>query len=355
MAKKQTLKTRGDDLSTGFTRRPTLVAVKPHTYASEDEQDAENTHLYGDSAGDAEDAAVEFGGTVADDESKPVAKEQGQWTRSEDSITTYLRQVCRTTLLRADQEKELARAAKAGDKCAQRLFIQSNLRLVVSVARKYVEKGLSLQDLIQEGNIGLMKAVDRFDPDKGYRFSTYATWWIRQAITRAIADKGSTIRLPVHMHELAHKLSKQVKLLTLQYGRQPSIPELAVALGVTEGKVADVLDATRKHTVSFDVRREDSDNDMLDFIPDESSHQPELIATEHLMRRDVDAMLMKLTEVERDVVKLRYGLGGAEPQTLDDVARVLGMSRERARQLEIKSLRKLRASESVKTMKAYLN
>lgn len=272
---------------------------------------------------------------------------------SEDSIASFLREVARHKLLTASEETRLAKALQAGDQTAKQKIIQANLRLVVSIARKYKDKGLSFQDLIQEGSIGLIRATDKFDPDKGFRFSTYATWWIRQGITRALADKSATIRVPVHMYERYSRMSKTVKILLEKLGRKPTLSEIAEASGLEVKQIEAVL-ASKKQMVSLDTKYEDTDLDLADYLAAPDSYEPEVQATGHLIKSDLSKVLSTLSSQEQDVLSLRFGLQTDNPLSLEQAGRHLGMSHERVRQIEIKALKKLRRSPATMAMRSYL-
>ena len=259
-----------------------------------------------------------------------------------DPLRLYLREIAEAPLLTPEEEVELAKRIKAGDMEALQRFVRANLRLVVSIAKRYVGRGLSLLDLIQEGNIGLMRAVEKFDWRRGYRFSTYATWWIRQAITRAIADQGRTIRLPVHMTDSITRYHRVVTQLAQELGRQPRPEEIAEALSVQPEKIAQIVRAAQR-TVSLDRPLSEEDETSLgDLIADEVSETPYEAASESMLKRDVAAALDTLTPREKLVLQLRFGLGHTHQHTLAEVGEQLQISRERVRQIENEALQKLR-------------
>lgn len=272
-----------------------------------------------------------------------------------DSLKLYLKEIGKHELLSFEEEQELAKRAKSGDSVAKRELANHNLRLVVSIAKKYLRKGLSMQDLIQEGNMGLLKAVDRFDPHKGYRFSTYATWWIRQAITRAIADKSRLIRLPVHMNELLIKAKRAIRELNLELGRPPSLEEISERLKVDKKKVKLVLASSRK-LLSLDAKvGTEYDSTFGDLIEDNVIPLPTESTAKELLKEDVQLILKNLNEQERAVVEMRFGINGAKPKSLTKIGDVLGVSKERARQIELKAFRKLRNNSKTMALKSYLS
>ena len=259
-----------------------------------------------------------------------------------DPIRLYLREIAETPLLTAEEEVELAKRIEEGDMDALQRFVRANLRLVVSIAKRYIGRGLSMLDLIQEGNIGLMRAVDKYDWRRGFRFSTYATWWIRQAITRAISDQGRTIRLPVHMTDSITRYRRTVAQLNQEFGRPPQPEEIAEAMSVAPEKVEQIMRAAHR-TISLDKPVGEEDEASLgDLIADMVSKAPEQVAEESMLERDVAKVLETLNPRERLVLQLRFGLGNGTPHTLAEVGEYLDISRERVRQIENEALRKLR-------------
>jgi len=298
-----------------------------------------------------------------------------------DSVQHYLQEIGRVSLLSASEEVELAERIERGKAAMRRLqsteemspqlrmalrsdvisgeearrhLIQANLRLVVSIAKKYVGRGLSLLDLIQEGNIGLMRAVEKFDYHKGNRFSTYATWWIRQAVTRAIAEQGRTIRLPVHMSESVGQVKRTSERLAQALERQPTAEEIAIALGQSVDRIERVLEASRRPVSLETPVGEDGEHTLGDFLQDDDLTTPAEFASRQLLRRDLAAALEHLTDRERRIIDLRYGLVDGQRRTLEEVGKVLGMTRERARQIEAEALRRLRAPDVGLHLRDYL-
>ena len=273
---------------------------------------------------------------------------------TEDPVRMYLKEIGNVPLLTTEQEVELAKRVEAGDEEAKKQLTEANLRLVVSIAKKYVGRGMPFLDLIQEGNMGLMKAVDKFDYTKGYKFSTYATWWIRQAITRGIADTGRTIRVPVHMVETINKTLRMTRTLLQELGREPTPEEVAERLNVSVSRVREVLKISRD-PVSLDTPiGEEDDSHLGDFIEDDSALSPADSAAFSMLRAELATALESLTDRERQVVKLRFGLEDERARTLEEVGKEFNVTRERIRQIEAKALRKLRHPSRSKRLKDFL-
>jgi RNA polymerase primary sigma factor len=260
-----------------------------------------------------------------------------------DSLRLYLRSIGRVHLLTAEQEVQLARRIERGDMAAKQQMIEANLRLVVSIAKAYLGRGLTFLDLIQEGSMGLIRAVEKFDYRRGYKFSTYATWWIRQAVTRAIADKGRTIRIPVHMVEKLNKVVHVERQLVQQLGREPSPEEIAAELETTVREVRDVLRMAQQPISLEKPVGEEEDSELGDFVEDQTSESPFELAAEHLRRENLRRALAALPEREREVIEMRFGLTGERPYTLEEVGRAFNVTRERIRQIENHTLKKLEA------------
>src|SRR5574344_314319 len=272
-----------------------------------------------------------------------------------DPVRMYLKEIGRISLLSPDDEMKLSIRVANGDEDAKRILAESNLRLVVSIAKRYVGRGLLFLDLIQEGNIGLMKAVDKFDYDKGYKFSTYATWWIRQAITRALADQARTIRVPVHMVETINKMSRVQRQLTLELNREPSEEEIAKKMGVGVDKVREVLKISQEPVSLETPIGEEDDSHLGDFIKDERSMSPEEYTIHEVLKDEISDVLLTLTEREEQVLRLRFGLIDGTSHTLEEVGKRFNVTRERIRQIEAKALRKLRHPSRAKKLKDFLS
>ena len=271
-----------------------------------------------------------------------------------DPVRMYLKEIGRINLLTSDEEFEYAQLAEQGDEYAKKMLAESNLRLVVSIAKRYVGRGMLFLDLIQEGNIGLMKAVDKFDPSKGYKFSTYATWWIRQAITRAIADQARTIRIPVHMVETINKLARVQRQLTQELNREPTEEEIAKKVGISVDKVREVYKISQDPVSLETPIGEEDDSHLGDFIKDERTMSPEEYATIEMLKEELSGVLLTLTEREEKVLRLRFGLDDGQCRTLEEVGQVFNVTRERIRQIEAKALRKLRHPSRSRKLKDFL-
>ncbi len=274
---------------------------------------------------------------------------------SDDSVRMYLREIGRIPLLTADDEIRLAKRIEKGDKVAKKKLAEANLRLVVSIAKKYIGRGLSLLDLIQEGNTGLLRAVEKFDYRKGYKFSTYATWWVRQAITRAIADQARTIRIPVHMIETINKLIRVQRQLVQDLGREPLPEEIAAEMGIEVDKVEHILKISQE-TVSLEAPvGEEEDSKLADFIEDKESISPEESAIYQLLKDHVSESLAILSPREQKILRMRFGLDDGKSHTLEEVGQEFGVTRERIRQIEAKALQKLKKHNTAQNLKDYLD
>ncbi|HNB18366.1 MAG TPA: sigma-70 family RNA polymerase sigma factor [Candidatus Obscuribacter sp.] len=304
---------------------------------------------------DLQEPAVIFEDQQLDeDDEKPEARGRLISTPGEDPVQFYLRSIGRISLVNAREEIELARRIQMGDALAKHKLVQANLRLVVSIAKKYQNRGLPLLDLIQEGNLGLIRAAEKFDAERGYKFSTYATWWVRQGITRAIADKSRTIRVPVHMVETINNLRKATRKLSQDLDRRPTLEELAKEMGTTIEKVRDILAANRSPLSLDTPYGEEDDNSLAEVVEDELRQGPEASASQNLMSQDIRGVLSMLTPREREIIILRFGLNDGKPRTLEQVGKLVGITRERTRQIEIKALRFLRQSDAGAQLKDYL-
>ena len=273
----------------------------------------------------------------------------------DDPVKTYLKEIGQVPLLTAEQETELARAAQAGDEDARRHLSEANLRLVVSVAKRYAGRGLPFLDLIQEGNLGLMKAAEKFEPERGFKFSTYATWWIRQSITRAIADQGRTIRIPVHLVESINRVKKTASDLLRKNGREPTVEEIAVRLDMEPARVRELLQLAQDPISLETPVGEEEDAHLEDFIQDEEAGVPVDEAGRQLLRRELFSVLKSLTPREERVIALRFGLEDGRARTLEELGKEFNVTRERVRQIEAKALRKLRHPSRAKRLRDYLD
>ncbi len=301
-----------------------------------------------DGGDDASDGGVDLEAILQD---STIAKE----LTINDPVRMYLKEIGKISLLSLEQENEISARIAAGDEEAKNILAESNLRLVVSIAKRYVGRGMLFLDLIQEGNIGLMKAVEKFDANKGYKFSTYATWWIRQAITRAIADQARTIRVPVHMVETINKLSRYQRQLTLELNREPTDEELAKKMNLSVDKVREVIKIAQEPVSLETPIGEEDDSHLGDFVKDERSMSPEEFTIHELLKDEISSVLLTLTEREEQVLRLRFGLDDGSCKTLEEVGQMFGVTRERIRQIEAKALRKLRHPSRSRKLKDFLN
>jgi RNA polymerase primary sigma factor len=273
----------------------------------------------------------------------------------DDSVRLHLREIGKIPLLSPEEELALAKRVKAGSKDAKDKMAEANLRLVVSIAKRYVGRGLDLLDLIQEGNTGLLRAVEKFDPDKGFKFSTYATWWIRQAITRAIADQARTIRIPVHMVETINKLLRTQRRLTQELNREPTNEEIAKEMEIDVDKVEHIMKIKQDiSSLDASIRDDEEESVLADFIEDEDTVSPEESATGQLLKEQVKNMLSALTEREQKIIKLRFGLEDGKQHTLEEVGQEFSVTRERIRQIEAKALAKLRKHRDARKLHDYI-
>ena len=303
---------------------------------------------------DPDAAALEEEETEANDTSlDPVDLLEGVGT--EDPVRMYLKEIGTVQLLSPEEEYTLAIRKQQGDEEAKQRLIEAKLRLVVSIAKRYTGRGMSFLDLVQEGNLGLIKGVEKFDPEKGFKLSTYATWWIRQSVTRALADQARTIRVPVHMVETINKLSKMQRKLTLELGYEPSIKELAERLDMTEQKVQEIMQIAREPASLETPIGEEDDSNLGDFVADTNVVSPEGNVETVMLREHISTLLQDLKERERQVIILRFGLEDGHPRTLEEVGKEFNVTRERIRQIEAKALRKLRNPVRSKRIRDFLN
>ena len=273
---------------------------------------------------------------------------------TEDPVRMYLKEIGTVALLSGEEELELAKRKQDGDEYAKQKLIEANLRLVVSIAKRYTGRGMSFLDLVQEGNLGLIKGVEKFDYTKGFKLSTYATWWIRQSVTRALADQARTIRVPVHMVETINKMSKMQRKLTLELGYEPTVAELAQALDMTEEKVMEIMQIAREPASLETPIGEEDDSNLGDFVADANVVSPEGNVESVMLREHIDSLLSELKERERQVILLRFGLEDGHPRTLEEVGKEFKVTRERIRQIEAKALRKLRNPVRSKRIRDFL-
>lgn len=296
----------------------------------------------------------------ADDETEEVdfSAAETKGAMIDDPVRMYLREIGRIPLLNAEQEIELARKiAEGGEKGARakQKLVQANLRLVVSIAKKYVGRGMLFLDLIQEGNLGLIRAAEKFDHERGYKFSTYATWWIRQAITRAIADQARTIRIPVHMVETINKLKKMTRKLAQELSRKPTEEELAASMSITVPKLREIIKVAQEPLSLETPIGKEEDSRLGDFIEDREAEAPAHAVAHELLREDLTEVLSSLSPRERDVLRLRFGLDDGRQRTLEEVGQLFGVTRERIRQIEAKALRKLRHPNRSRRLREYID
>ena len=281
--------------------------------------------------------------------------ETSEETGMTDPVRMYLKEIGKIDLLTSEEEMELAKQIAAGDEEAKKRMVEANLRLVVSVAKHYLGRGMSLLDLIQEGNMGLLKAVEKFDYSKGYKFSTYATWWIRQSITRAVADQARTIRIPVHMVETINRVSRVSRALVQELGREPTLSEISRELGISEDKISEVMKIAQDPVSLETPVGEEDDSHLGDFIPDGDAQEPAESASYNMLRQQLSEVMRTLSPRECKVLRLRFGLEDGRAHTLEEVGKEFDVTRERVRQIEAKALRKLRHPSRSKILKDFLN
>ena len=315
-----------------------------------------------------EDNGIAFGSDLSNEEMNEIEHEVEKFGAGEnmerileqeglaidDPVRLYLKEIGKVPLLTGDKEKELAERMMAGDESAKTELVEANLRLVVSIAKRYVGRGMFFLDLIQEGNLGLMKAVDKFDYTKGYKFSTYATWWIRQAITRAIADQARTIRIPVHMVETIHKVSRYSRQLLQEYGREATAEEIGEKMGMSAEKVREIMKIAQDPVSLETPIGEEEDSHLGDFIPDDDTPSPAEATSTNILREELERQLHTLTPREEHVIKLRFGLYDGRTRTLEEVGKEFDITRERIRQIEAKALRKLRHPSRARHLQGFM-
>jgi len=330
---------------------PANIDTLDHVYAELAENDVELVAA-------AEPDSKEINDAWATEEEEPEIAAPGTSYLddiSDDSVRLYLREIGKIPLLTAPEELALAKKVVTGDKRAKDAMAEANMRLVVSIAKRYVGRGLDLLDLIQEGNTGLLRAVEKFDPERGFKFSTYATWWIRQAITRAIADQARTIRIPVHMVETINKLLRTQRRLTQELNREPTNEEIAAALEIDVDKVEHIMKIKQDiSSLDASVRDDEEDSVLGDFIEDEDTKTPTESASEQLLKEQVKQILSTLTDREQKILRLRFGLDDGKSHTLEEVGQEFSVTRERIRQIEAKALAKLRKNKDTRKLHEYL-
>ncbi|MCR5538673.1 MAG: RNA polymerase sigma factor RpoD [Lachnospiraceae bacterium] len=320
-----------------------------------DDLDPDENDLLDDDLDDDLDAEEDLDADGASGDSRDAdAVEILENIGTEDPVRMYLKEIGTVPLLTAEEEVELAKRKAEGDQEAKDKLIEANLRLVVSIAKRYTGRGMSFLDLVQEGNLGLIKGVEKFDYTRGYKLSTYATWWIRQSVTRALADQARTIRVPVHMVETINKMSKMQRKLTLELGYEPSIAELAQALEITEEKAMEIMQIAREPASLETPIGEEDDSNLGDFVADQNAVTPEGNVEQVMLREHIETLLDDLKDRERAVIVLRFGLEDGHPRTLEEVGKEFNVTRERIRQIEAKALRKLRNPVRSKRIKDFL-
>ena len=335
-----------DDIYDALMTRGIEIISETENDFDEDLLLSDDADLHGELTGDPE--------LVMDEEDIDLEASIPKGIAVDDPVRMYLKEIGKVPLLSADEEIELAQRMEQGDEEAKKRLCEANLRLVVSIAKRYVGRGMLFLDLIQEGNLGLIKAVDKFDYRKGYKFSTYATWWIRQAITRSIADQARTIRIPVHMVETINKLIRVSRQLLQTYGREPSPEEIAVEMGLSVDKVREIQKIAQEPVSLETPIGEEEDSHLGDFIPDDDVPAPAEAAAFSMLKEQLVEVLDTLTEREQKVLKLRFGLEDGRARTLEEVGKEFDVTRERIRQIEAKALRKLRHPSRSKKLKDYL-
>ena len=329
---------------------PANIDTLDHLYAELAENDIELIPVSEPDTKDINDAWA-----VEEEEAEVVPDTSYLDDISDDSVRLYLREIGKIPLLTAVEELALAKKVVSGDKRAKDAMAEANMRLVVSIAKRYVGRGLDLLDLIQEGNTGLLRAVEKFDPERGFKFSTYATWWIRQAITRAIADQARTIRIPVHMVETINKLLRTQRRLTQELNREPTNEEIAAAMEMDVDKVEHIMKIKQDiSSLDASVRDDEEDSVLGDFIEDEDTKTPTESASEQLLKEQVKQILSSLTEREQKILRLRFGLDDGKSHTLEEVGQEFSVTRERIRQIEAKALAKLRKNKDTRKLHEYL-
>ncbi|MBQ9921869.1 MAG: RNA polymerase sigma factor RpoD, partial [Clostridia bacterium] len=318
----------------------TWFQTLPEEYQQIVAEECFNAGVYFAETLEANEASIEE--EAAEDEDEDGETYQSEETASDNHIRLYLKDIGKVPLLTTEMENELSERIVNGDEDAKKVLIEANLRLVVSIAKRYMGRGITLLDLIQEGNLGLIKAVDKFDYTKGFRFSTYATWWIRQSITRAISDQSRTIRVPVHMSETINKILRTSRQLMQENGREPSYDEISEAIGMSPAKVRDIMKIAQEPVSLETPIGEENDSHLGDFIPDDDALSPSEAASFNLLKEQLEKALDTLSPREEQILKLRYGIDTGRPYTLEEVGLVFNITRERIRQIEAKALRKLR-------------